>query len=94
MRKEEITLLTAASATGAGVYWSGGAALWSVYGTWGGATAQMQYSPDQGTTWIDVDGATLTGNGGYIGIPLPEDQIRVAITGGSGVSLSSKLKLT
>lgn len=50
--------------------WRGG---FAASGTWGGATAKLQFSIDGGTTWIDVGAeATLTDNGGTsFTIPFP-----------------------
>jgi hypothetical protein len=85
-------LLTSASATGAAATWAGGLATWEVWGTWSGTTAQLQRSPDGGTTWINIDGASLTANGGWSNLSLPAGSYRVTITGGpGGVSLSSQL---
>lgn len=52
-----LTLLTnqAGAANGAAVRWAGGTGQFCAYGTWGGGTATLQFSPDEGTTWIDVD---------------------------------------
>lgn len=89
-----VTLLTLAAVTGAAQDWPGGQGLWSVWGTWGGATAQLQYSPDSGTTWIDIDGVLLADNGGFI-LALPSDKLRVNIaTPGGSTSLSSKMRRT
>lgn len=88
--RPDVVLLTAASATGAGVSVMNGRYSWFVWGTWGGATAQLQWSPDGGTTWIDIDGASLTANGGFLNIPISSGKVRVTITGGTSPSLSSK----
>ena len=68
------TLLSAASVTGAAVEFLGGKQDVHVgytpitqtvvaYGTWDTATVQIQLSPDAGTTWIDISGASFTANG-------------------------------
>jgi hypothetical protein len=86
-----VQLLDAAAATGAGDLWAGGRAAWLVWGTWDGATAKLQMTPDQGTTWIDVDGATATVDGGGP-FDLPPLKHRVVISGaGVSTSLSSAL---
>lgn len=41
-------LLTGASATGTRVNVAGGYYAWSVYGTWDGPTAQLQWRPNDG----------------------------------------------
>jgi hypothetical protein len=77
------TLLTNAAATGSAVTIAKGTYTASFYGTWGGATAQLQRTPN-GSTWIDVDGVLATANGGVFNLPLPAGQVRVAITGATG----------
>jgi hypothetical protein len=91
-----VTLLASASATGAGQAWPGGTGIWSVSGTWGGATAQLQGSADSGGTWTDVTGASTgvnTTSGQFIG-DFPGSYIyRVALSGASGTtSLTSTLR--
>ena len=86
-------LLTASLVTGAAVVIVAGNYTWSAWGTWDGATAQLQFSPDAGTTWIDITDVDLTANGGVFNIPLPAGQVRVVITGAGGsTSLSSVLQ--
>jgi hypothetical protein len=71
MAAYRIELLTSAAATGAGVtVVAPGLYEWVAWGTWDGATAQLQISPDNGTTWINKDGAVLTANGGFQDIHL------------------------
>jgi hypothetical protein len=86
-----LTLLTAASATGAGVAWPGGAGVMFVGGTFGGATAALQWSDDGSTWWALGAGYSLTA-AGLIQFNLPSGQIRASITGGSGVSLNATAK--
>ena len=87
-----VTLLTAASATGAGVAVKPGTYGWVVWGTWDGATASLEFSPNGGTTWIDIEAATdQTANGGVFDLPLPGGHVRVAITGAGTTSLNSVL---
>jgi hypothetical protein len=90
---ENVSLLSAASSTGDAVWWPGGSALWMVHGTWGNAVAQLQVTPDDGTTWIDLGGMRETANGGWTEVPLPAVKVRVAISNaGATTSLSSSLK--
>lgn len=87
--------LTNADTTGAAITIAAGEYFWSAWGTWDGATAQLQFSPDQGTTWIDVDGAALTANGGFSHVGLGSGQARVAISGaGASTEISSSLQKT
>lgn len=48
--------LTANGAAGP-VRWSGGTGKVTVWGTLGGGTVTLQMSPDNGTTWLNVDRA-------------------------------------
>lgn len=86
----DVTLLVASAVTGPAKSWPGGPAVWFVYGTFGGATATLQLSPDNGTTWLDTN-AVATSPGGQQ-IPIPSTAlVRLAISGGVGTSISSKL---
>lgn len=86
----DFMLLTSASSTGIAVAITAGKYNWSAYGTWNGAVAQLQWSPDSGTTWIDVDGATASANGGWTGVPMGAGHARVSFSG-SPTSITSKL---
>lgn len=66
-----------------------------VWGTFGSATVKPQYSPDNGTTWIDynidITGATvsLTANGGIPMLNVVQgDLLRATFTGGTGTSVT------
>lgn len=83
-------LLASSSATGSAVPITAGKYNWAVYGTWNGASAQLQWSPNGGTTWIDIDGATASSDGGWTGIPLGNGVVRVSFNG-TPTSISSKL---
>lgn len=90
-----VTLLTDATADGNGAAadWIGGSGLWVVWGTWNGASVKLQYSPDGEVTWIDVDGAVLTADGGLPMTLLPSDPLRCVISSaGASTSLSSEMK--
>jgi hypothetical protein len=78
------TLLSAAttSAAGPALESPSGTYEWVVRGTWGGATAQLQFSDDN-STWIDIEGATMTANGGGI-FEIAPAFIRVNLTGATG----------
>lgn len=77
-------LLSAASTTGSAVRVNNGHYNFIAWGTWDGASAQLQFSPNDGTTWIDIDGAVLTANGGWSDIPMGKGHVRVAISGAGG----------
>ena len=88
--EEEIAVADAVSATTTPVDWPGGDALWSVWGTWDGATAQLELSPSTGI-WIEYIGAMFSENGGAI-VSIGAVPVRVVITdAGASTSLSSNL---
>ncbi|HEV2155442.1 hypothetical protein [Bradyrhizobium sp.] len=78
------------------VSWPGGRGVFAVFGTFGGATCKLQWSPDAdagGSTWLDVDAAgdayvTRTANGAG-GFELPPCQIRAVQSGSTTTSLTA-----
>ncbi len=96
--KVSYTLLSAASTTGAAsTNIAGGNYVWRVEGTFGGATATLQVLGLDGTTWTnakDADGTTditATAARSKAVTVAQGTAVRVAIAGGSGVSLNSTL---
>lgn len=96
----DITLLTLRTTDGNGnaADWPGGRGAFVAYGTFGSGTVKLQWSPDDGTTWLDVDKSgetyvTLTANGSG-GFELPASQIRAALSGSTGASVSAKAAVT
>ncbi len=89
-------ILSNAAATGDAIDWGGGKGCFSVYsGTFNGATAKLQWSPNDGTTWLDVDRSgdtyvtfTAAGAGNF---ELPACMIRVAISGGPPSAMYAKV---
>lgn len=70
------------------IAWRGGRGVFYAYGTPNGATVKLQWSPDAGTTWLDVDRSgdtfvTFTANGAG-GFELPECQIRANLASAGG----------
>lgn len=83
----------AADTTGAAVSWLGGRGVFSAAGTFGGGTCKLQWQPDGGTTWIDVDRSgdtfvTFTANGAG-GFELPACQIRAVLSGSTAPTLTA-----
>lgn len=78
-----VELLTAASSTGAGRTWNGGAGAFMVAGTLGGATVSLQVLGPDGATWIAVGDEASFDSAGICGFSLPPGQIRAAVSGGS-----------
>jgi hypothetical protein len=85
-------LLDNEAATGAAADWPGGKGVFTVYqGTFGGATVKLQWSPDDGTTWLDVDASgdtytTMTAAGSGL-FELPPCKIRAFVSGGTPSAL-------
>jgi hypothetical protein len=80
-----------ANANSSAIDWPGGRGVFSVWGTFGSGTCALQWSPDDGTTWIAADRSgdtfvTLTANGTG-GFELPPGKIRAALTGSTSPSL-------
>lgn len=64
------------------------------HGTFGGGTVQLQTSPDNGTTWIDVSGAALSANG-YVGVirANPNGELfRIVTSGATTPEITCKLE--
>lgn len=88
----------AANADSSGIDWPGGRGSFVAAGTWGGATAKLQWSPDGGTTWLDVDRSgdtyvTLTANGAG-GFELPPCRIRANLAGITTTSVTASVAST
>ena len=84
-------LFTGQSANGnsSNLTWSGGFGTFVVEGTWGSATAKLQMSPDNGTTWIDVGSdATLTADG-MVNFQIAPCLLRVNLSGVTTTSLDA-----
>ena len=60
-------------------------------GTWGGATAKLQVSADDGTTAVDVPGSSLTADGTFVVDVGEGAKIRVNVTGGAGAAITTRV---
>lgn len=75
-------LLSNASATGPEAQWDGGVGVFSVAGTFSGATVTLQFLGPDAATWIDVGAdTTFTAEGGAVFV-LPPSRIRAEVAGG------------
>lgn len=87
-----IKLIDNAAVSGSAVDWPGGRGVFSVpVGTFSGATVKLQWSPDDGTTYQDVDRSgdtyvTLTAAGAGL-FDLPVCKIKAVVSGGPPSSL-------
>jgi hypothetical protein len=88
-----VVLLQNAVATGSWQAVTGGSYTFAAWGgTWGGATAQLQWSDTSGlSTAFDVEGALLTEDGSWSNVPIAAGYVRCAIIGGSGAILNATL---
>lgn len=90
--QKKTSLGSALSATGSAVEWKGGMGVFVAYGTWGGGTAKLQFSPidDGATNWFDVDASgetyvTLTADGAG-GFNLPACYVRLHLASVTSIS--------
>ena len=99
MNSASAVLLTNASATGSWVAWPGGRGVFSVDGTFGGASVYLNYRSPDGTSGLRVqvlaqDGkltaVALTAEGGYLA-DLPPGQVRAEVSGGTPSALYARL---
>jgi hypothetical protein len=85
-----VRLLDNASATGSPRGWLGGAGVFTVAGSFGGATVKLQQLGPDGSTWLDISGGavdfTAPGQGGFV---LPAGPIRAAVSGGTPSGLEA-----
>jgi hypothetical protein len=75
--------------------WSSGRGTFTAWGDFGGGTATLQMSPDNGTTWINVDHpgdtyCTFTANGEG-GFELTPCFLRVNLTGATSPNLTFRV---
>lgn len=70
MNDQYLTLFSAQTSNGnsGSIIWGGGEGQFTAHGSFGGGTCKLVWSPDQGTTWLDVDRSgdtyvTFTANG-------------------------------
>ena len=91
---DRIALITALTTNGSGssFMWPGGRGVFSAWGTFGGGTCKLEFSPNN-STWIAADRsgdtyATFTANG--VGeFTLPQGLIRATVSGGTAASISA-----
>lgn len=90
------SLLSAASATGAGIVIAyGGDYCFDAAGTFGGCTVGLQMLGADGATWIAVkgsSGAISFSAADALIVSIPNGTYRATITGGTGVSVSARLR--
>ena len=94
--QQNITLLSAASATGAAVNVQlGGKYCFDAAGTFGGTTVGLEMLGADGVTWIaveDIAGAIAMTVAGAVIVEIPAGSYRATITGGAGVSMNARLR--
>ena len=82
-----IVLLNAGLATTSATAIKRGSYQVSAYGTWGGATATLQWSYD-GTTWLSIDSLTAFTANGTVGVLLGDGFVRVSVANAGTTSLT------
>lgn len=80
MASGDLTLLENGSATGTWMQWRGGQGLFTVEGTFGGATIKLQFQTENGTAMDAGTDTSFTAKGGGRFF-LPMSLIRVNISG-------------
>lgn len=91
-RSAVLVLLADGDETGSWVDWPGGEGVFAVEGTWGGATASLEFSLDGGSTAIPAGSESeLTADGG-VSFRLPDCKIRCAIADAGTTSLNASAK--
>lgn len=68
--------------------WPGGVGQMVGAGTFGGGTLKLQMSPDDGTTWVDINDASITA-AGVKNFELNSCDIRLVLTGSTGADLDA-----
>lgn len=63
----------------------------SAYGTFGGGTIKLQFSPDGGTTYVDVPLATKNAAGMILDLNLPAGLYRFNVAGSTTPNLNGQL---
>ncbi len=86
---DRVTLLDGASSSGSWVAWPGGRGHFQAFGTFGGSTVALEFSPDQSTALDLGSDAELTAAGVRV-FELAPGFVRASITGGSGVSVDAQ----
>lgn len=87
----------AANANGAAQSWPGGKGTFSAWGTFGGGTVTLQWSPDGGTTWLNADPSGFTFTtftaGGIGGFELPTCSIRAVLSGATAPNINARVAI-
>lgn len=83
-----VSLLTNASATGnPGRIVKAGDHIFSVDGTFGGATVQLQMRSPDGASWLDIASAAFTAEGAIV-VTLPANcEVRASVASGTPSAL-------
>jgi hypothetical protein len=79
-----------ADGNGASAYLSGGTYSLQAFGTFGGGTFKLQRLLGDGTTYLDVSGASFTANG-QATVQVPPGAYRMTLTGATGPSLKAQI---
>lgn len=84
-------LLSNASVTGGGVTVGGGSYVFTVDGTFGGATVALQIRSPDGSSWLAITDASFTAEGNCVVELGDGSEVRVTVTGGSPSALYANI---
>lgn len=78
------------------IVWTGGRGVFTAWGTFGGGTVTLQWSPDSGVTWMNVDRSgdtftTFTSNGTG-GFELGSCSLRCSLAGSTAPNIKAGLE--
>lgn len=80
-----------ADGNSATVNWGGGDGTFMAYGTFGGGTARLQFSPDSGTTWLNVGTDVTMTSDGIANFYVPSGLLRANLDGATGPTVTVKI---
>jgi hypothetical protein len=83
-------LLSNASATSSPATWGGGRGVFSVSGTFAGATVSLEALGPDGSTYIPISGVPALTNNGSVEFVHPPGRIRAAVSGGAPAALYAR----
>ena len=65
----------------------------TAWGTWDGAAVAAEFSPDGGTTWIDISGVSLTSDGVAAPLSAPHGYMFRPVVSSAGASTDLTVEL-
>lgn len=84
-------LLNNVAATGSGVSVGGGSYVFTVDGTFGGATVALEIRSPDGSSWLAIANGSFTAEGNCVVELGDGSEVRVSVTGGSPAALYANI---